>query len=148
MAAARWGTPTWVFFHTIIAKIDESKYMDYREELLGNIKRLCEVLPCPDCADHATRFLSKIHASRLPSKESFKQMLFYFHNHVNYRRHQPAFSYDKIAIYDTLNLSYITNVFVTEFTRPLHNPRYFTDGMARNTRVKVMVDFLRSKGLI
>ena len=146
--ASRWGTPTWVFFHTLISKIDESKYLDMREELLGHIKRLCEVLPCPDCADHATHYLSNIHHVRLHTKDSFKRMLVQFHNQVNHRRLKPSFSYDQVNIYDNLNLRYIVNVFTAEFTKPLHNPRYFSDSMARTSRVRIVVEWLRVKGLI
>jgi len=145
---ARWGTPTWVFFHTLIAKIDESKYMECRDDLLGHIKRLCEVLPCPDCAEHAIAHLSRIHIQSLPTKDSFKHMLLQFHNQVNYRRYQPGFSSDKLVVYDKLNLGYLVKVFVHEFTKPLHNPRFFSDGMARNARVQMVVQWLKVKGLI
>ena len=127
--ARAWGMPTWIFLHTLIAKMPESEYK--ANETLSQIKSLCAVLPCPDCASHATQFFASINAKHVPTKESFKQLLWRFHNTVNLRTRKQMFPLEKLSIYDTISFQVVYNVFITEFMRPQHNPKLFTDSMMR-----------------
>ena len=132
MGSRTWGIPTWIFLHTLVAKLPDHAYV--AEEVLGHVKRLCSVLPCPDCAGHATSYLEKIHAKHVPTREAFRQMLWTFHNSVNIRLKKPVFRYEQLAIYDRVHLGYVYATFLREFMKPLHNPRLFMDSMAR-TRI-------------
>ena len=129
MGSRVWGIPTWIFLHTLIAKLPDEKYV--ADEMLTQLKQLCSVLPCPDCANHATSYLNKIHAKHVPTRESFRQMLWTFHNAVNVRLKKPIFRLEQLAIYDRVHLGYVYATFLREFTKPLHNPRLFMDSMSR-----------------
>jgi hypothetical protein len=60
MSPQVWGPPIWILFHTLAEKINESDYSRIGLELYGYIRQICNYLPCPDCSQHATRFLSTV----------------------------------------------------------------------------------------
>lgn len=127
-----WGMPTWVFLHTLLAKIPENQYVAV--DVLNQVKSICSVLPCPDCAAHATAYMAKIDPKHVQTKEQFKHVLWGFHNFVNKRTNKPIVSIDSIRIYDTLSFPFIYNVFLREFLKPQNIPKLFIDSMIR-TRI-------------
>ena len=72
-----WGEPTWTFFHTLIEKIKDEDYDTEKEVLLKFIKNICSNLPCPDCKQHATNYMSKITIKHIATKEMFKKSIIY-----------------------------------------------------------------------
>jgi hypothetical protein len=87
MSKSVWGPPTWILFHTLAEKIDETKFENHKGDLFFHIKQICFNLPCNECRGHATNFMSKIDINKCPNKENFKYLLFKFHNSVNKRKH-------------------------------------------------------------
>lgn len=130
-----WGISTWIFLHTLVAKVNPDKYDQIKVELFQYITSICNILPCPTCREHASTYMKKIKLNMLPTIDSLKRMLFDFHNHVNLRLKKKIYSYDYLTIYDKLNFIIIYNVFVSEFTKPLHNTRYISDVMFRQRKV-------------
>lgn len=137
-----WGISTWIFFHTLAAKVKPDKYECIKIELLQYIKSLCNILPCPDCAEHATAYMKLIHIQYLPTSESFKQMLFDFHNRVNLRLKKQIYTYDYLTIYDNLNFYIIYHAFSREFTKPLHNTRFIADNMFRKRKLLELKEWI------
>ena len=127
--AKAWGMPTWVFMHTLLAKIPDDQYV--AAETLTQIKALCSVLPCPDCAAHATQYLARVEPKHVLTRAAFQQVLWKFHNHVNQRTKKQAFAVEGLAIYETLSLQVVYNVFAREFTKKQNIPRLFMDSMMR-----------------
>ena len=123
--------PTWLFLHTLVAKIPEEKYPSVKQELLYQVKNICAVLPCPDCAQHAVQYMSGVQLKHVPTKEAFKVVLWRFHNTVNARTGKPIFPLEKMDIYDRCSLGVMYKVFITEFSKPSHNPKLMMDVMAR-----------------
>ncbi len=130
-----WGIPTWIFLHTLVAKINPEKYDHIKIQLLQYVTSICNILPCPTCREHASQYMKKIKIQMLPNLDSFKKMLFDFHNQVNLRLKKKIYTYDYLSIYDNLNFSVIFNAFSTEFTKPLHDTRYISDIMFRERKV-------------
>ena len=97
-----WGPPVWTLFHVLATKINENDYTRLIPQLFGLIKRICNFLPCPDCAEHATRFLASVTSSQIDTKRKFINMLYVFHNMVNTRKSKPLFNYDKINNYNNI----------------------------------------------
>jgi len=91
MSPNKWGPPTWTLLHTLAEKITETGYQRIGMQLFGQIYRICNSLPCPDCADHATRFLAKVNVSALKTKTDLKNILYVFHNVVNVRKRNRLF---------------------------------------------------------
>lgn len=130
-----WGIPTWIFLHTLLAKVKPDKYDQIKLELLQHITSICNILPCPTCREHASKYMDRIKIYMLPTLDSFKKLLFDFHNHVNFRLNKKIYTYDYLSIYDNLKFSVIFNTFASEFTKPLHDTRYISDIMFRQRKV-------------
>ena len=133
--AKNWANPTWFFFHTLIEKIQPEQYMIIKNELLDHIKNICSILPCPDCAAHATEYMRKIR--RTPQdKEGFKRMLYQFHNTVNIRTKKSLFEYSAMEMYARVNLNVCYRLFRNEFVKKTYNPKMLMDSMNRVTYIK------------
>ena len=87
----QWGNITWYLFHGIAEKIKEDKFLELKPSIISIIKLICSNLPCPDCADHATKFLNTINFDNIQNKNDFKIFLFKFHNMINSKINKPQF---------------------------------------------------------
>ena len=47
----RWGTPTWLFFHSFAEKVTDNLFLNHTEECLLLLQNICHSLPCPYCKD-------------------------------------------------------------------------------------------------
>jgi hypothetical protein len=142
-----WGNPTWFFFHTLIEKITPVQYDSLKQDLLRHIKIICSMLPCPDCANNATQYMKQI-KHPLPTKDSFKQFLYQFHNNVNSRTRKKLYNYDDLTMYANVNLSVCYKLFRQEFTKKTYNPRMFMESMGRNKYIRELDSWLLSNKLI
>jgi hypothetical protein len=96
MSPNRWGPPIWTFFHVLAEKINEEQFHSVFPILFGFIRRICRILPCPECSEHATIFLSKVNPSGVRNKDDFRNIMCIFHNVVNRRKQKPAFDGAKL----------------------------------------------------
>lgn len=115
MSTNVWGPPTWILFHTLIEKLSDEGYSKIGLALFGYIRRICNNLPCPDCAQHATSFLSKVNVSTLKTKTDLKNMMYIFHNVVNKRKNKPMYNVNDVAQYKNNNLVEKYNAFISNF---------------------------------
>jgi hypothetical protein len=107
-----WGPPIWKFFHVLIAKIKDDSFKNIYIPLFYYIKRICSQLPCPECSNHATHFLSTVKIEHISNKNDFKHMLHYFHNKVNLRKIKPNFPRSEIDKYKNFLLIPTYNNFI------------------------------------
>ena len=115
---ARWGNPTWIFFHVYAEKINEDHFKKNNKHIMSQIRNICNCIPCPFCQKHANQFLSNINDNHINTKEKFKQFLFNFHNHANKHTRKPIQKYDilkKYETYDKTNIYACINKFYAEF---------------------------------
>ena len=110
-----WGPPIWKLFHVLLEKIKEESFPKLYLQLFQLIKRICNHLPCPECSNHATIFLSKVRIEQISCKNDFKNMLYLFHNKVNLRRSKSLFPYAEMQKYKNQNLITIYNNFITVY---------------------------------
>ena len=130
-----WANPTWFFFHTLIERIQPEQYAILKQELLNHIKTICSILPCPDCASHATEYMKFIKQPP-PDKEGFKRMLYQFHNSVNHRTKKPLFEYKDMEMYARVNINVCYRLFRAEFVKKTYNPKMLMDSMNRVNCIK------------
>jgi hypothetical protein len=133
-----WAVPTWIFLHTLAAQLPEERYASIKVQLLEQVKSLLAVLPCPDCAKHATEAMEPIKLSHVSTKTAFKQVLWKFHNSVNGRLGKRQLPEAELAVYDRCNLRVVYAIFFQEFMKPSHNSKLMMDVMMRN---RVMAKF-------
>jgi hypothetical protein len=131
-----WGPPIWNLFHTLIEKISEDDYRIIGLELYGFIKQICNYLPCPECASHATRFLSGVKIETVSNKEGLRKILFILHQNVNMRKQKKSFAYNDLEIYKSKNIINVFNNFVNSFKSTTGNMKLLTDGFQRQMIIK------------
>jgi hypothetical protein len=134
-----WGPSTWTLFHTMAEKINENDFARLLPQLFGLIKRICSFLPCPDCSQHATRFLGKIKNEDISTKTDFKNMLYCFHNSVNARKKKPLYNHINMEKYKLIPLHVAFKNFVS-----VYNTRGNMRLLAETFQRKLVVRDLRN----
>lgn len=92
----KWGEPTWYLFHTLAQKVKTENFSQIRLELIRNIVSICNNLPCPTCAKHATEYMNNVNFSTIKTKQDLIDLLFNFHNVVNAKKNYPLFPYSEV----------------------------------------------------
>jgi hypothetical protein len=112
-----WAVPTWVFFHTIAEKINEGFLKNNAANVLIFIKLVCNNLPCPDCREHASHYLSSVKPRHIDTKEKLKDLFFTFHNDINGRLRKPVFQKKGLAKFKNGRLDVIYRLFIFGLTK-------------------------------
>jgi hypothetical protein len=115
MSPSSWGPSTWIFMHTLAAKIKESSFSLIGPNLILVLIKICNNLPCPECSQHARQFWSKVKTANIKNKTDLINLLYVFHNIVNKRKQLPPYKYENINIYNTRNLIETYNSFSRNF---------------------------------
>ena len=139
----KWGAPIWYFFHTLAEKVKENEFLSIRNDLLNNIILICKNLPCPNCAAHATEYMSKINFNVINSKDDLKTLLLDFHNIVNKRKGYQIFTRkeldEKYSKAITIN---IFNSFLIVFQDKHKSIRMIADDMYRQRLSIILKDWI------
>lgn len=98
-----WGNTTWLFFHTLVETIDETKFDILKPLIINIIKDTCEHLPCPYCAADATKILAQAYIQNIKKKSHLVEFVRQFHNIVNVKLGNKTFT-----IIEANKLSYAT----------------------------------------
>jgi hypothetical protein len=130
-----WGPATWTLFHVLAEKINEFVYPRIAGQLFDVIRRICSALPCPECAQDATIFLSKVKIQELRSKNDFKNMIYMFHNYVNAKKRRPLFNYANLEIYKRYNIVSVFNRFISVY-HTKGNMRLLAESFQRQIIIK------------
>lgn len=110
-----WGPPTWTFLHTIVEKIHDADFPRLASQLYYYIRKICILLPCPDCSGHAQRFFANAPKKAWTTKEGMKTALFMLHNVVNRRTRKKIQPFSVVDQYASKNLGSCYNHFVSVF---------------------------------
>ena len=110
-----WGPATWTLLHVLAENVNEFVYPRIVGQMFDIIKRICSALPCPECAQDATIFLSKVRLHELRTKNDFKNMIYMFHNYVNSKKRKPLFNYANLEIYKRYNIVSVFNRFISVY---------------------------------
>jgi len=136
MSPSEWGPPIWTFFHVLAEKIGEDQFSSISNALFMFTRRIMSMLPCPDCANHATQFLSKVNFANIKTRSDFANILCIFHNVVNRRKAKPLFDRSELSsIYANKNLIEAYNNFVGVFNSG-RNFKLLADSMQRKLVVR------------
>ena len=130
MTPSIWGPPIWNLFHTLAQKIKEERFPELGQQLFGHIRKICRYLPCPDCSDHASRFLSNVVPNNLKTKQHLINLLFVMHNVVNKRKQKQLCGKDIVEQYKNKNVIQVYNNFVSVY-KTRGNMKLMTDTFQR-----------------
>jgi hypothetical protein len=143
-----WGIPIWIFLHSLAAQIDPAVYAQEKANLFSHIKNVFALLPCPDCAKHASTAISLVTLNSIQTRDDFKQMLWSFHNSVNARTRKPIYPYASLAIYEKCNLRILYGFFLRELKKPSNNSKLMMDSMARRNMLAKFETWLQANRII
>lgn len=115
MSPNNWGPSTWMFIHTLAAKVKDSSFPVIGPSLILSLIQICSNLPCPDCASHSKEFWSKVKTANIKNKTDLINLLFVFHNMVNKRKGYAPFKYENLQYYNTKNIIDTYNMFSRNF---------------------------------
>ena len=115
MSVSYWGPSTWVFMHTLAAKVKESDFPVIGPSLILLMIQISNNLPCPECAQHAKEFWSKVKTANIKSKTDLINLLYVFHNMVNKRKTYQPFRSENLGYYNTKNIIDTYNIFAKNF---------------------------------
>ena len=131
-----WGPPIWTLFHTIIEHANETEFTKVGETIFILINRICRLLPCPECQEHAKKYLSNQRVNT-GSKKVLREFIHKFHNMVNRYKKYKEPTIEILDQYREKNLIEVYNNFVKVFSSR-GNIRMLADTMQRNM---IMKDF-------
>ena len=125
-----WGPPIWNFYHGLVANINEEYFSKHGHEIFSFIKQMSAFLPCPDCSQHATIFLSKVRNIHISTKKDLIKLLYLFHNSVNVRKNKPVFDFKNMNKYENANVLQLYNNFAIHYNTK-GNMRLLAESMHR-----------------
>jgi hypothetical protein len=144
MSPKNWGPPIWLLFHTMVEKMIDTEFSKIGPQLFSIMQQICKLLPCPDCASHATDFLSKVRFSSIKNKEDFKMMVHYFHNTVNKRKGYPQYRFEDLEIYSKYELSKVFYNFSNTFNEKTRSLKLMSQSLARKSLLIHLHDWFRN----
>jgi hypothetical protein len=115
MSPTTWGPSTWIFMHTLCAKVKEDSFPIIGQNLIVLLIQICNHLPCPDCAEHAKSFWKNVKTSNIKTKKDLIDLLYVFHNSVNQRKQYKAFKYEDLSYYNGRKVVETYNAFSRNF---------------------------------
>jgi hypothetical protein len=121
--SASWAHPTWSFLHTLFENIPNSHFLANKTTILNYLSGMLRLLPCPDCANHASTYLSRNKLENIKSVTDGRQFFFRFHNDVNRRLRKSLFDINKLTIYKNRSIS-------EEYKK--HTSIFYAKSMSRN----------------
>lgn len=133
-----WGEPTWVLLHTLAEKVKDEYFSQIKTELLDLIFSICANLPCPDCANHASAYMTNINYRRISTKDELKNMLYQFHNMVNRKKDFPILSEDVLTKYKNVSLLPVLYAFMIIFQDKHSSFRMIANDLHRG-RITVVI---------
>lgn len=138
----KWGPPTWFALHTLAEKVKEEAFPRIRKELFEMIFKICNNLPCPNCANHATQYMQSINVATIQTKKQLKDMLYQFHNSVNAKKGYPLFSYEELnEKYALSNTSNILKHFMQHFEQS-YSSRVSPNNFHRTRAIAILKKWL------
>ena len=143
-----WGEPTWFLLHSLAEKIKPEHFANNttRQDVLNVIYTICTNLPCPECSEHAKKYLTQtVGYTAIRTKDELKNMLFAFHNYVNQRKRYPIFSRDELdEKYARANIKKIIYNFLIHYQEGSKNPNMISNELFRARIISQLMDWFKS----
>jgi hypothetical protein len=133
-----WGTYTWILFHWMSYQIKNEYFAEERTNLLQFIIDICGNLPCPNCREHASQYLSRMPLSMVKTKDNLIHYLYHFHNAVNIRGKKAYQPFSIIDRYKHVNFQLLMDSWNARFV-------YGNDIQRQDFLAKTRLNALKNK---
>lgn len=145
----RWGTPCWIFFHTLAEQMNEEYYSNNYKEIFQIIKEILYQIPCPLCRSHAMHKIRITKMNEIDNKEKLKIYFLNFHNEVNRQNKQTVYTNSILNKYRNLDIKNAYKTFLRLFYTSYYAGSGLGNAYTRNkSRSKVMTFFNKNWNLI
>tara|TARA_Y100000741_G_scaffold364899_1_gene357577 strand:+ start:3738 stop:4187 length:450 start_codon:yes stop_codon:yes gene_type:complete len=105
-----WGNATWYLIHTLAYKINDESHLG---ELVNQLYKICDNLPCIDCRDHAIMLLTKNNFKNINNKQQLILFMLEFHNAINVKLGKNKFTIEENnKLYSRGNTKAIINNYI------------------------------------
>ena len=133
-----WGNPTWIFFHTLVENIRQDKFNEMKPIVINILKDTCKYLPCPYCAEGATKILNQSYIQNIRNKEHLIEFVRQFHNIVNVKLNNKTYTIDEIKQlnYKQYNFTIVIDNLFKAFNVKYGVMKLMTYNMHRNEYLK------------
>ena len=142
MGSLIWGTYTWVLFHGMAEKINDKYFIEEKNNIISLIKKVCGVLPCPKCINHASQALVNI--DKIQTKTQLIDFLYDFHNIVNKRRDIENFDKSKLEKYKYVDFKKLLKIWLTVFKVQGQVPQLMYITMNRELVKKEVFSYIKN----
>jgi hypothetical protein len=108
-----WGPYIWSVLHCLSLRIKPEYFQKERTTLINFILEICDNLPCPSCANHATYTLKRLNFKNVRTKEDLVNCIFTLHNEANKRLKKKQF--EKKLLEDTYKTHNLQSLLIGYF---------------------------------
>jgi hypothetical protein len=117
-----WAPHTWKLLHCMASHIHTDYFLQEKNNIISIFKSICENLPCPQCRNHARKFILRISFNVINTKDLLIRLFFDFHNHVNIITNSPIFNINSLDSYYKHDLKQTLSQWNTYFKLFHSNP--------------------------
>ena len=128
---------------SICQLIKDEYFLEEKASIIMQIKSICNNLPCPQCAQHATSNLKKMSFDSIHTKKDLTYCIWAFHNIVNKSTHNPQVPLDFIDIYKYAKLNDVLKRFIYVYKRAFVSNRYIMYKFHSQLAVKKFIKYMR-----
>lgn len=144
MKKSVWGPHIWTLLHCFTMRISDEYFIEERTNILKYISLICDNLPCPNCALHATQYLRKCNFNHIKSKESLINVIFNLHNDVNKRTKKTDFKKEELnASYDKYNFQKVIINYINMSYRINYGEKMMLYTYKRREFLKAMLEYFK-----
>jgi hypothetical protein len=122
------GPPIWVLLHSIVEKVKNDNFNDYKLQLFNLIKKICIFFPSVVSSKNANAYFSNFNPNYINNLTDIRMFLFNYHNFINKKLEKPIFNYYELTKYDAVNIPVLQNTIVNLYTKNTYMkllPNYF-----------------------
>ena len=131
-----WGPCVWYLFHTLSYHIKDTNAVEFEKTKTEFIKfafRIATNLPCPECSQHATQFVSRVNPASIKTKDQLNGLFIDFHNAVNRRKGKPVFTREEAyAKYKTANVRLVIEYFFQIYGKKTVNVKLMVNNFQKD----------------
>jgi len=125
-----WGNATWYLIHTLAYKINDESHVG---ELVNQLYKICDNLPCVDCRDHAIMLLTKNNFKNINNKQQLILFMLEFHNAINVKLGKNKFTIEENnKLYSRGN----TNAIINNYLEMMRHQNYNEKALIHSYRRK------------
>ena len=115
-----------------------------KNNIISLIKTICGILPCPDCTDHASKYLKTINFNYIKNSEDLKVFFLNFHNTVNIRKNKKIFTIEELdEKYKNQDLVQIILKFMDIFFVSHYNERLIMHNFNKKSKKTKIFNYLK-----